>query len=294
MGDSNDWLRTSSGATFAMPERNSIADLVASRALLEAVYVDYGIPDGVVVDGLETVAASLSGELVRPLDADRSEMILGIHGGGWCSGSPAIDRPWNCWLAEQGYAVWAPRYGLAPERPFPGAVYDCATALLAADSFAKDRNISLHLYGYSAGANLLLAALTLLERSGKGIHGHRVMFAYGIFDWTLLQTDPSGRGRTVELWNEAYLGPFPSYWHRHELVSPAQAPDVLNRSDVLLVCGGRDVLLSQTTNFHDSLISLGVRSELLVGESLRHSFLKDFDSDEAAFMREAILAWTRR
>lgn len=288
------WLRDASGETVAIPDRNSVEDLVASRAWLESIYADFVVPSSVRLVSLATVSGRLDGDLFAPVTAPKGPVVLGFHGGGWCSGSPMIDRAWNCWLAERGFSVWAPRYRLAPEHPFPAAVQDCAIALRLAREYAQEHGVPLILFGYSAGANLLLAAVALLHRAGEGLGENKIFLAYGIFDWSVLDVDPSGRRRTVELWNEAYLGPLANYWHDHELVSPINAVDVLDGADVLLACGDEDALLRQTVDLHKRMLDRGISSELHIGQGLQHSFLKDFASASAVSMREAIMEWVRR
>ncbi|MBT2415145.1 alpha/beta hydrolase fold domain-containing protein [Streptomyces sp. ISL-12] len=101
--------------------------------------------------------------IIRP-EGPPEAVMIGIHGGGWCTGTPAEDDWLNDYYAGHSHvATVAIDYRLAPEHPMPAAVDDCLTGVLwvaehAAAAFGTER---LLLHGASAGAHL--AAATLLR-----------------------------------------------------------------------------------------------------------------------------------
>lgn len=99
-------------------------------------------------------------------DRERN-VILYLHGGAFCLGSPATHRSITTRLAQAaGMAVWAPDYRLAPEHPYPAALDDaqaCYDALLA-EGVAPHRIV---LAGDSAGASLALALALRLRKAGQ-------------------------------------------------------------------------------------------------------------------------------
>lgn len=80
-----------------------------------------------------------------------------IHGGGFVFGSKGLVRDIAEYFADQGYAVVAPSYRLAPRFTYPAQIEDmfCALAWTThyADTFGFDIN-RIALVGESAGANI--------------------------------------------------------------------------------------------------------------------------------------------
>lgn len=97
----------------------------------------------------------------------RGGVILYLHGGAFCLGSPATHRSITTRLArESGMTVWAPEYRLAPEHPYPAALDDaetCYEALLDSGIGAGD----IVFAGDSAGASLALALALRLRDEGR-------------------------------------------------------------------------------------------------------------------------------
>lgn len=118
--------------------------------------------------GVRCTAASVGGvrgELVAAPDAATGAgVVLYLHGGAYCVGSPRTHRSITTRLARlTGSPVYAADYRLAPEHPFPAAVDDGVAAyrgLLEAGHPAE----CITLAGDSAGGGLALAtALRLRE-----------------------------------------------------------------------------------------------------------------------------------
>lgn len=97
----------------------------------------------------------------------RRGVILYLHGGAFCLGSPATHRSITTRLArDAGLTVWAPEYRLAPEHPYPAALDDaqtCYEALLESGVAAHE----IVFAGDSAGASLALALALRLRKAGQ-------------------------------------------------------------------------------------------------------------------------------
>ena len=96
--------------------------------------------------------------------------LLWIHGGGYILGCPEMDELLLCRMADEiGCLVVAIDYRLAPEHPYPAALYDCDAALgwilENADALSIETQ-SLALGGASAGGGLA-AALALRCRDQR-------------------------------------------------------------------------------------------------------------------------------
>jgi acetyl esterase/lipase/L-ascorbate metabolism protein UlaG (beta-lactamase superfamily) len=90
-------------------------------------------------------------------------MVLYLHGGAYCMGSPATHRALTSRLARAtGLPVFVPMYALAPEAPFPAGLND---------AMAVHEALSAHgpvlLAGDSAGGGLALATALALRDTGR-------------------------------------------------------------------------------------------------------------------------------
>ncbi|MFD5142937.1 alpha/beta hydrolase [Streptomyces sp. NPDC058401] len=149
--------------------------------------------------------------IIRP-EGPVKAVVIGIHGGGWCIGTPQQDDWINDHYAEHAQvATVSIDYRLAPEHPVPAPVDDCVAGALwvarnAAAEFGTDR---LLLHGASAGGHL--AALTLLrlrdEHPEVAERIAAVSLLYGAYD---ISGTPSQRlaDRTTPVLPEHWLRGF--------------------------------------------------------------------------------------
>ena len=89
--------------------------------------------------------------------ANKNTIIVYIHGGGWCLGSPEQHGYLAHLLQKEGYTLVLPAYRLAPEFGYQDLQDDINSALLHALNFTKEQGIDkpkIILGGTSAGANL--------------------------------------------------------------------------------------------------------------------------------------------
>jgi len=118
---------------------------------------------------VEHTRASPSSQSASPSSSAgaRDERVLVyLHGGGYCTGSPWSHRPILGALTRTlGARVVAVDYRLAPEHPCPAAIDDALAVLraLLADGVAPER---LWLAGDSAGGGLTLATLVAARDAG--------------------------------------------------------------------------------------------------------------------------------
>lgn len=103
-------------------------------------------------------------DLYRPENSEeRLPVIIGIHGGGWASGSKAGGQ--GSWLAERGFAVAVINYRLSGEAPFPAQIIDCKAAVRWLRTRAGHYGLDPQRFGatgHSAGGHLA----SLLATSG--------------------------------------------------------------------------------------------------------------------------------
>ena len=101
-------------------------DAAAFRRIFEAP--TFPDPKGVTYE--PGLVGGVRGEWIRPKTGPARRMLY-IHGGGFIACSPRTHRPVTGALASRGFTIFAPDYRLAPEHPFPAAVYDIAAVMSA-------------------------------------------------------------------------------------------------------------------------------------------------------------------
>jgi monoterpene epsilon-lactone hydrolase len=114
-------------------------------------------------------ASTLGGrpaECVRAPGPLNRNVLLYLHGGAYCLGSPRTHRSVTGRLAQlTGATVWVPDYRLAPEHPYPAPLQDALAAYRALlDHGVAPQRIALG--GDSAGGHLALSLLLALREAG--------------------------------------------------------------------------------------------------------------------------------
>lgn len=126
-------------------------------------------PEGVTY--ATTTIGGVPGVLVTPVDADPSQMMVVMHGGGFALGSSASHRKLAGHLAKAcGTHAFVLDFRLAPEFPFPAQIEDG----LAVHQALLDQGIEADdvcFVGDSAGGNLAVAMTLTLRRDGRPLPG---------------------------------------------------------------------------------------------------------------------------
>ncbi|MGW4489422.1 alpha/beta hydrolase [Amycolatopsis sp. NPDC004368] len=247
------------------------SDLAATREMVRLAYESVR-PDLTGVELTErTVAPGVAVRIFRPATPATTTVaaLLDIHGGGFATGSAALDDSFNAHLVRTlGIVVVSVDYRLAPEHPFPTPVEDCYSALswLAANAAELGADPArIGVLGDSAGAGLA-AGVALLARD-RG--GPRLVFQAliePVLDDRLTTTsmnDPEftttwSREQAVLSW-QYYLGdqaadPSP-------YAAPARA-DVTGLPPTYLAVNELDVLRDEGLDYARRLLEAGVPTEL--------------------------------
>lgn len=144
---------------------NRPAAFPEQRRAMDAVADTFPTAPGTRIE--RTALAGVEGEWVKPGGVREDAVLLYLHGGGYCLGSPRSHRHLvEAAAREAGISAFAADYRLAPENPFPAAVEDGVAAyrgLLEGGIDAK----RLAVAGDSAGGGLTVA--TLLAAREKGL-----------------------------------------------------------------------------------------------------------------------------
>lgn len=141
------WRQIKTKFPYAYPASDSIgADLKSFRQL---VYLH--------IPNTQYGPRNLHLDIFRPNDEARRTAILWIHGGGWRSGTKAMDIPMAQLLARKGYVCIPIEHQLSLEAKYPQAVLNIKSAILwvkeHADEYRIDSN-RIVIAGSSAGGQL--------------------------------------------------------------------------------------------------------------------------------------------
>ncbi|MBM7458392.1 alpha/beta hydrolase [Rhodococcus coprophilus] len=98
-------------------------------------------------------------------------VVVLFHGGGWVLGNPEQDEWWASHMAvEVPCVVVSVDYRLAPENPYPAAVFDCWSSLLWVTEHAAELGVDatrILVAGDSAGGNLAAVVADLAAQAGR-------------------------------------------------------------------------------------------------------------------------------
>lgn len=224
-------------------------------------------------------------------------VVLYLHGGGYCIGSPATHRSITTRLAWlTGASVFAADYRLAPEHPCPAAIDDVVAAYrgLLATGSTPDRIV---LAGDSAGGGLALATALRLRTLGESLPAALVLFS----PWVDLgQPDrgpePAGEVMVSLPWMDAcaraYLGGTAT---SDPLASPIHG-DLRGLPPVLVQVGQDEILLQDSRRLHHALIAAGIEASLEEYPRRWHVFQSNAgvlaDADRALASAARFICWS--
>jgi len=247
------------GAELSLDER---------RAGYEAVMELFPLPDGLVVEEVDAGGVPADRLSFAGADDDSGPVVLYLHGGGYCIGSPRTHRDLASRIAEAaGGSAIVPAYRLAPEHPFPAAVDDSLAAYrwLVTEVGAE----RIVLAGDSAGGGLALCLAVAARDARLPLPAGIACFS----PWTDLDlagesmsgaSDPILTRTEVAAMRDAYLA---GADRRAPLASPLYA-DLRGLPPVLVHVGTAELVLDDSRRIVDALPD----AELVEWPDLVHVF----------------------
>lgn len=202
--------------------------------------------------------------------------VLFLHGGGCIFGCCDSHPDYGFRFAKHAHCiVVAPEFRLAPEHPFPAALYDCYAALQWMASNPDIDPDRIAVCGPSGGGNLT-AALALYARDHGGPKILLQMPLYPMLDCR--GTESSRRIQDEKVWCNAYnMRTWPAYLPENpqepiQYASPGLAEDLSRLPPAFTFIGTLDPFLSETMAYFERLTLSGVHSELHVYPGCFHGF----------------------
>ena len=228
--------------------------------------------------GVRVDRASMNGVeglVAKASHSERAEVLIYLHGGGYCIGSPDGHRCIVTQLAARTKAeVVAPDYRLAPEHPHPAALEDT----LAVYRWLLERGVAaerIAVAGDSAGGGLALATVLAIRDRGLPMPASLVLISPWV-DLTVTapsieanaHLDPMLRPSWVRWCARQYLAGLPP---EHPACSPLFA-DLRALPATLVQVGSDEILLDDSTRIAERCSAAGVDATLRVFDGLWHDF----------------------
>lgn len=226
------------------------------------------------------VIGGVPGEWAEAKAGQRSEqrIVLYLHGGAYCVGSPATHRALTGRLAlASGARVFAADYRLAPEHPFPAALEDaCAAYQGLLDAGPQPADIVLA--GDSAGGGLSVATALRLRELDRPLPAALLLFC----PWVDLRPPRSASASTglrefprdwmARDWLDACAD---SYLSGRNATDPYASPlhgELAGLPPTLIQAGGDELLLDDSERLHARMRAAGVDASLSVYPRRWHDF----------------------
>ncbi len=252
------------GRELSLEERRERVDRLAGRLRP---------PRGTVVTPLE--AEGVLGEWVETPGAREDRVVLYLHGGAFCLGSPLSHRNLVAHISAWGAArTLSLDYRLAPEHPFPAALDDARAAFrwLQSQGIASKR---IAFAGDSAGANIVLATVLQLRDAGEALPAALVCISPPT-DLTGGSESLVSRAHLDPLVNLEQVAPLCRAYARDmdprdPRISPLRA-DLRGLPPLLIHVGTHEILHDDSVRFARKAREAGVEVTLEVWEQLWHVF----------------------
>ena len=234
---------------------------------------------GKVPDGIEVSSVDIDGlpaEWIVPTGVAKDKVILYFHGGGYVSGNCRAHRMHVAKIVKRSnIGALLFEYRLAPERPFPSAVYDSLKAYM----YLLDQGVApgrIAFMGDSAGGGLCLATLLALKDQKIPLPSAAVALSpwtdlacAGDTYTTNLDVEPLAPTESWTVFSHYYVGV--NNDPQNPYISPLYG-DLLGLPPILIYVGEYEVMLSDSIRFAEKAENAGVDVTLHVGKGLFHCY----------------------
>ena len=213
--------------------------------------------------------------------ASEKAAILFIHGGGYIFGRSEDARGrLSEWCEDLDVFIVSVEYRLAPETPFPGALYDCYAALKWLFSNALDLGVDcqrIAIVGESAGGGLA-AGLALYARDRSDIKPVFQLLVFPMIDPANVEP-ASDEYPDTYIWSrennrfawDAYLGQDVAT-DMLQYAVPSTARDLSGLPPTFIPVGESDLFFAEDKKYAECLCAAGVDVEFKAYADAYHAF----------------------
>lgn len=209
-------------------------------------------------------------------------LFIFLHDGGWSLGGSAGESSFCQALAASGTVrVLTVSYSLSPENQYPSALNECVKVveyvLAHVEEFGTTQD-SISIGGAGSGGNLALACALAMGREKTKLRS--IVLFYPIVKAWVEKTESwkkwnRGYGldsRLIEAYIKAYIGKGDA---SESLISPASASDaqLADLPPVILICGERDILVDQSSEFVERIKRLNGKADMIIFPGVVHHFI---------------------
>lgn len=245
------------------------------------------------VDIEKQVIAGVNVAWVRPKfipPKNRERILINLHGGGFCAGGGIMIESIIEANISQMPVVFVD-YRLCPKFPFPAALNDAVAVYRGLLKTYKPNRIGI--FGGSAGGGLTLSAALMIRGQGLPLPGALGALSpvadasvdghggegdsYSTLNGIDLALSKKGNGA----WDST---PYASGQDpKNPLISPVYGDFSKGFPPTFLLCGTRDIFLSNTVRTHVALRKAGIPADLFVLEAMPHGFAAIAELPETEF-----------
>lgn len=241
----------------------------------------------------KTETGDLKLDIYMPKEAEKPQLIVFIHGGGWRNNS--YKKCHTPWLTDYGFAVASISYRLTDKATFPAQIHDCKSAVrwLRANSDKYGYNAEkIGVTGTSAGGHLsLLMGVTNSSKIHEGTVGgnldqssavHAIVDFYGPSDFLLRSKNQPVKTEIPDSPVWLLLGGPVS--KKQEIAKVASPAFHVSKDDppLLIYHGDKDgkVKMDQSQRMVDEYKKLNLDVKLFVIEGAGHGGKQFFEKDQ--------------
>lgn len=250
----------------------SINDL---RNEMEFAFGSLEMPKTAVVSELK-IHDYIHGRWIKDDLSTKEGVILYFHGGGFCQGSSkSYQRCGYDVVSVTGIPMLIPDYRLAPEHPFPAAIYDCVKSYdyLLGLGYPEQK---IAFVADSAGASLALSTISVLRKRNALLPAALVLLSpcvsVEMYEDTNIYRDLEKKDiilseKILRTCSAAYLN---GHDPKDPLVSPIYA-NLKKFPPMFISIGTDDMLIDTARLFYTRALDFGVEAKFYVNEGCMHA-----------------------
>lgn len=236
------------------------------------------IPPGIQVEKIRV--NGIESEWFIPDGCSKDKTLIYLHGGGYCLGIVHSNRNFVLKLsAIFGVPIILLNYRLAPENPFPSAIYDTVSLYQWLINIVKITSGNIGILADSSGCGLTLAALQVLKKDQIPLPG------FQIFMSPVVDLKRSGKTFKVMADKDPFMikeGYFidDNYLSGNDPLNPLISPiygDLTGISETMIQASEFDVFLSDSILLQQKLLNSHVNVNFKIWPKMWHIFQMSYE-----------------